>query len=780
MKTGFFAYSSIPTSCSDAIETAIKEINQSSITSISSWKELNINGKLIVNEVLKQIDQSDFFCADLTGLNDNVLFELGYAIGKDKPLWLLLDTSHTDSMRRNRELGFFSTIGYDDYANSAQIVSSFYTRLPHENKGCLNLLLERATIGEFSQPLLLLKNQFDTNFSQAIIDSVTSLKLTYCLDDAVESKVNNLSWYLTRLLQIPAILAEFCSSSRTGYELQNSKCATVCGIAVGLGLKVLMTCEEPYETPMDYRDLLVKYHNSRECKNKVTPFLQNLKNDFFQLNQKKTQYVVQQKNKHNLQGLTFGEFLAEHEGENIAKYYVETMPTSGLVKNEYNIVVGRKGCGKTATMYYLKDALEENKTNFVCTIKPISLELDGLNDVIINIPKEFEKSYLIESIWKLLIYTEVAKSIYEDIVRLPSYVITDIQQQYIDFIEKNKEIFLSDLHSRIVEKLSNLASYSTPNSGKESDFKIKASEILHQSVLSEIKAHILTIFPKGKDIYILIDNLDKSWKDNKSIEFQCRWLLSLLGVTGRIIRDFSSGGPGHGNVKCHLTIFLRSDIFKHLMTFAREPDKIEYSKLIVDDKETLYRIIEERFCKLNSSEPTQLWQNYLPEKVYGESTKDYIYKRIIPRPRDIIFFFNKIKDVAVIRGHSKFTEADIEEAYKQYSEWVFSSLIVENGVTIKQMEDFLYQLVGEQTVVDDLSILKFANDVGITFATDVDKEHFIDHLVALSILGRETGTDSFVFDYTLENNKKNKSLARKLGSKRFKIHDALVPALGCV
>ena len=71
MKKGFFAYSSQPEFCENAIENAITEINSGDIVQISSWKGLRVNGKFIINEVLDAINKADFFCADLTGINDN-------------------------------------------------------------------------------------------------------------------------------------------------------------------------------------------------------------------------------------------------------------------------------------------------------------------------------------------------------------------------------------------------------------------------------------------------------------------------------------------------------------------------------------------------------------------------------------------------------------------------------------------------------------------------------------------------------------------------------------
>ena len=47
----------------------------------------------------------------------------------------------------------------------------------------------------------------------------------------------------------------------------------------------------------------------------------------------------------NFQRIKFGEFLAEHEIDDLSDYYVETFNLDELIKNDYNIVIGRKGTG---------------------------------------------------------------------------------------------------------------------------------------------------------------------------------------------------------------------------------------------------------------------------------------------------------------------------------------------------------------------------------------------------------------------------------------------------
>lgn len=302
---------------------------------------------------------------------------------------------------------------------------------------------------------------------------------------------------------------------------------------------------------------------------------------------------------------------------------------------------------------------------------------------------------------------------------------------------------------------------------------------MHVKFLSEIRNKIIEVY--NKPIFVLIDNLDKSWKKESHIEYQSRWILGLLGLTVRIIREFTSSRRGRNTADFHLTIFLRSDIFHHILRYAREPDKIMYTKLKVEDKETLFRIVEERFVELSVEGLVydDLWEKYLPKKIGDLDIKTYIYSNIIPRPRDILFFFTKIKEIAILRRHAKFEIDDVKEAYKEYSEWVFSSILVENGITSKQMEDFIYELVGENVVLTYNEIILKAKNSKICLKNSEEEGKFIDHLVSLSILGRETQEGMYTFGYDFENDRKSKILAKKLGTNRYRIHNALVPALDC-
>lgn len=773
---GFFAYSSDPKSCGIAIEDAVNTINKSNIANIRTWRRLQIGGRVIIKTILDEIDDANFFLADLTGMNNNVLFEIGYALGKGKPVWLIIDTSIKDSTNKFNELSFLSTIGYSQYHNSSQIVNEFYrNEIYSRDRNFVQDIIDTKQDIDERRPFLYLKSQIPTDYSQEIINRADLHKLKPIIDDASENSIEPLEWYIENILKTPALLAEFSSLSRVGNEIQNMKCAFISGLAIGLGKQVLMVSERPYEeAPIDYRDMLKKYNTRESCARIVDDFLIKLKDSIAEIFSKETKKRQTRILQSSLQKINFGEFTAEHESEKVYEYYVETSHLETLIRNEYNIIVGRKGTGKTATLYYINQKYSNSIKNHICLIKPVNFEIEGVIQLLSTLNQEFEQGYLIETIWKFLIYTEIAKSVYETTKSKPLYAITEKESEFNDFINNNKDIFITDFATRLDNQVKILLDKEESNK----DFKLKISEILHESIIFKIREFFADIIGKNEQIIVLIDNLDKTWKKTSDIPLISKFLLGLLGVTGRIARDLSVIKSKSRNLSFKLVIFLRSDILRFLLKEAREPDKIEITRLRWEDPDVLFRVIEERFEILSSLTVTHedLWEKYVCKEVENEPVKEFIIKKIIPRPRDIIYFFRKAKEIAVSRGHIKIEENDLKQAYYDYSSWVFTSLMVEDETTYNQIKDFLYNRLSSNRIIHLTEIIDSLNDLKIT--TDHNKVNdFVDYLVELSILAREVQINDFRFEYDMENSDKIEAMAKKYNSKRFLIHPALHPYL---
>jgi hypothetical protein len=89
----FVAYPSGPASRSEVIEKTIETIASGGAVAIRGWKSLFPGGRPIISRIFEEIRNCQCFIADLTNLNPNVLFELGYAVAQKKRVWLLLETA---------------------------------------------------------------------------------------------------------------------------------------------------------------------------------------------------------------------------------------------------------------------------------------------------------------------------------------------------------------------------------------------------------------------------------------------------------------------------------------------------------------------------------------------------------------------------------------------------------------------------------------------------------------------------------------------------------------
>jgi len=128
----FIAFPSIPAQIGDTIERGVEEFNrQHQQLQIKTWPTLDIAGKFIADMVTKEIDQSDYVIADISRLNFNVVYEIGYGIGREKQIIPIVNSAIVFPHEIER-LGIFDTLGYRRYTNSSDFRSILLSL--HESK----------------------------------------------------------------------------------------------------------------------------------------------------------------------------------------------------------------------------------------------------------------------------------------------------------------------------------------------------------------------------------------------------------------------------------------------------------------------------------------------------------------------------------------------------------------------------------------------------------------------------------------------------------------------
>jgi hypothetical protein len=575
--TCFVAYPSDPPSLVETIEESIKLIANSKTVEISSWKTTAIGGRFIITAICEAIDQADLFICDLTYLNHNVLFELGYAIAKDKRVWLLYNSDIEEASIDFNNFKILTTVGFVPYANSQNITKKFYEEKPFDH---LNQTIYKEAILPYARSsmpdkLLYLKSEKQTEASIKLSRLVDGSTIPSVIDDPSEVRIQTLSWYAEKISNSFAVLAHFLSMSYTGWRLHNAKISFISGMAYGSGKDLLMLAHGPYVSPIDYRELLSIHETAASCEKLAYSWLTTIETKYKERKAKTEDYAKQITSTTKLQHIVIGDPIAEHESESLLDYFVPTSAYNEALSSKQSLFVGRKGAGKTAILLKLSDELRSDPRNHVCEIIPIGYELDGVIFMIRQALQKSEKGFLMESFWKFLIYTELAKSLYQKIIAKPvHYQPTVDEQELVLFVQSNSQIITPEFSVRletVVDSLKNVADINTALQQR-----LRISELLHNHVIVQLRQILGRVLEQNNKVSILMDNLDKAWNSqHENIVILCDLLYALMQVSRDISDDFKRISSKLRPVNLSVAIFLRSDIFQRVMEFA--PERVRWS-----------------------------------------------------------------------------------------------------------------------------------------------------------------------------------------------------------
>ena len=774
----FVAYPSSPPDRAESIERAIEDLNTGAVVDVFGWKKLTIAGRLVISAICDEIRSRDIFIADVTGLNPNVLFELGYAISHRRRVWLLLNP-HIERAKVDFErFQLLTTVGYAPYSNSGDIVAAFYREEPYKK---LDQLLYDELINAAGPPskrdaLLYLRCDVNTEASLRIARRVSSGPMRSVIDDPQEVRLQTLAWYVQQVTSSYAVVCHLLSTEYQSWELHNAKHALVAGLSHGMAKPLLMLAHEPYRSPVDYHDLLRKHSTANAAEATFADWSLPLIEQYEKRVARANEFRAEERARRELRDINIGEPVAEFESDTLPNYYVSTAIYSETLHSRYSIVVGRKGTGKTATLYALIEGLLGDPRNHTCTIKPVGYELEGLLTLLRKELPRAEKGYLVESFWKFLLYTELAKSVYDQLLSKPEYYVrTAAESALSEFVEQYRSLITPEFSTRLEATVAQLHGLSDPK--LESGHRIRISELLHSEMLAKLRVLLGAVLQTKARVTVLVDNLDKAWNPNGDLSLLSDLLFGLLSVSRRVADEFGRNASGLAKVNLFFALFLRSDIYAAMLEFAKERDKLPARLILWSDPEVLKRIIEERFMHSGAdvTSPQDVWERYFAPTIRGIPSWQYVGQRIFPRPRDLIFLVKSSLQVAVNRGHTRVEERDVLDGEKEYSRFALNSLIVEAVVKVPNVEDVLMHFVQSPEIVteDDISAILIA-----TSTSKIETEMVIEWLVRLTFIGFEVAPNRFEFLYDEQDLRKLIVMARKTaaetsgGVRRFRIHPA--------
>ena len=676
----------------DSIKRAILDFNshQKTVEAIS-WEDLKKSGGFIDREILQSISNSQYFACDLTYLNHNVLFELGYAIALNKKIFIFLN-EEIENAKNNYQNFFLKNIKYTPFKNSKDILSKL------QNKEFSNEHIASAIPNDKlkeENDIFYLENDSGT---QATIDlyeyinglGSSELKLKVKLSDPNEVDYKTLSYYFSNLLMAKSILFHMFPTNYDNATFENGKNSFLAGIACGLNKKVLLIAPAKFRSPLDYADILITYTSSEDCITKVNQWIKT--HCITDASKETFDEDLSKKDISEINMLKVAlECTAENEKKNLSNYFVSTSAYEKAKENKSKLLlVGRKGAGKTAIYYKLIEDLSENNKNYNINLKPDSLELLENIDFSALYKSESSKKTFFYTVWKTVIYSKLIQTIRSKISEKAAggVILSEEENEILDFCCENENLIKQNFFGIIKELSSKISEHTidTP----------QILEDLYKNYLTPLTALLKNFFANHKytKLNILSDNLDKSWNPKSNLDLQCNMILTLLEVDSQIKNELSNDKKD--NITVLNYIFLREDIYNYISKEANEPDKLRTIVYKINWEDSPLKLKELVELKLNhilaredEGQSNKIWEEFFDIIEKNKSPFDIIKDIIILRPRDIIFFIQALFESAANNNRNKVTKADFEYAINQYTEFLNGNLIAEMKAEYSDIQEIL-------------------------------------------------------------------------------------------
>jgi uncharacterized protein with HEPN domain len=673
----FFAYQSKVKSGDSTNIDAIRVFSQSR-NDVKTWESMRANGKLLNRSILEAISRAEIFACDMTYINFNVYFELGYAIGKQKILLLLINESIKNA--KNNFLSFteFRNIGYSQFKNSEDI------RVAYESIDKETVLMEQLEhLNEKEKntcDVLYIQNSSNSQADLNALEYIKNIFDSSIIDERYESAYETLEWYLSSINKCRIMIVHLSNHNQIDSERCNAINSFYAGLGNALGKKILFLSPTQI-IPVDYDDICIQYDDADDCLNKLTDWVTRTQKKLRPLAQKKKTESQEM----NLLLLGIGYSVAEHEKDKLVHYFVPTFVFREALKRHNMIIYGRKGAGKTAVYYKLIDEYSFDETVITIQLKPESSEIIEYIRVSNLFDDSITRSTIFSIIWRFLLGSQLLSELHDIVLKRKRELTSPVEEKLCSFYSQHKSIleqgFFKTLHMfhEIVMKDGISADKAVENFAKQ-----------YLAPLSDILKEYLKV-KKYTKVVVLADNLDKAWSAENDLSLQCDMILTLLQVSDSFQKSFSDKQTDSADVSC--VIFLREDIYNYVIERAREPDRLSTMAYRIEwdtCRPLLKDIVEKRMRYVlnykDGDSVDNLWHDFF---VIGENIYALVDNLCLPRPRDIINIFARMFESACNNNRLKVNHYDFSYSIGYYENYLRNNLIAENSAEYPYLRELI-------------------------------------------------------------------------------------------
>jgi nucleoside 2-deoxyribosyltransferase len=770
----FIAYGGGLPMVREAVANAISLLRAtaSNLVSPMSWEEMDIPGRFVATEVLTSIDSSDFIVADISRLNFNVVYEIGYAIGKGRRVLLIRHRSIASDGLAFGDLGLFDTLGWKEYSNGQELAESI-KEFDHTRP-----LLVKEKLNHQS-PVYYVQPKHKTDYDGYILAAIKKAPLRFRSFDPTESPRLSARSAIANVGQSYGVVLHFLPNDHTDAGIHNLRSAFVAGLADGTGTARTLIQSGQTPVPLDYRDLVVHCQVQRDFQHAVGALAENV---FELLQDSAPEHLNGARSR--LEKIDLGASAAENEMTSLAEYYVEIPAYRRALRREVRLVTGRKGSGKTAIFFRLRDTMRATRSNVVLDLKPEGYQLLKLKDSVVKLMSSGTVEHTITAFWEYILWIEICYKLlekdqdvhvrdhrlFEPYQRLKAAYIVDDYSREGDFAERLKAL-LRDVVQQIEAK------YPGRN-----DLELSAPEItglIYKHDFYKLKSAVQEYLQFKGELWLLFDNIDKGWTSQGVNAQDLVIIRALLEATRKIERDMHKKG-----ITAHTVVFLRNDVFENLIDTTSDRGKETRANVDWDDSELLREMLLARLKRVDifdeNADFRTVWNSICVAMIDGEDSSQYLIDRSLMRPRSLLDLIGHCRGYAVSLGHDRILRADIEKGLGAFSNDLLSELNLEIRDVFPQSDDVLYAFLGSPARLTREALDQKLVGHGVLSA---NLDELIEMLFWFGFLGFlwADGTPRFIYSFHY-NMKVMQGTHTQLaaGGVTYVLNPAFVTALGLV
>ena len=733
------------------------------------WEFNDISGNPLISPIINGIATSLFVVADITYLNPNVVYEIGFAIGRGRRCFLIRHANIEGDKRIAGEVGIFDTLGYETYSTEDELSNTLTayvdpTPLPFAAK------LDRRA------PVYVVEPPVKGGIATVMTSRLKKASYKYRSFNPAEESRLSATDAIRQVASSAGVLVSILDGDVEHSFIHDTRALFVAGLAHGMGKPTLILAHASAKLPLDIRDSARIFTRPED----IASHIADLSLDI-------TEYLQQAEptplgHPTPLQTLQIGDPTAENEMTTLADYFLTTDQYSRTLRGEVNLVVGRKGAGKTALFLQVRDKVRADKRNVVLDLKPEGYQLLKLKEDILTHLTQGANHHLITAFWEYLILLEITYKLLEKdrVVHKFNHEIRDLYLELDRTYRVENFSAEGDFSERLLALSQRIAQDYAQRYGNTDSTKLtteNVTQLVYSHDVRTLRRQVSAYLEHKGSVWVMFDNLDKGWSTQGVDAVDAMVLRCLIDAGRKVERDMRKDGH-----TVHCIVFIRNDVYEHLMRQSADYGKEMRVTLDWTDPDMLREVLRLRLVAGlgltdQSTRFDAIWPRLCVSHFKGEETSAYIIERSLMRPRNVIKMFSHAKGFAANLNHQKIGETDLEKGIRAFSQDLLVELDHELTDVFPGAKDLLYHFIDcepQQTVAQLDALLTLA---GIETG-EVSK--VIDFLLYYGILGVQTPTNEvqYIFDVNYDL-KMLQVRASRMGERAtLVVNPAFRPALG--